>query len=97
MPVKQKVSKMFTPEQWQTVEQAICSTWSELASDAQELYDGKCVPDGGAMELCLDAGRLLDCGPTGVQAEAILEPLYKQHGWKKVKAECMRMYGRFDS
>lgn len=57
---------------------AIHQLWSEMASDAAEIG---VRTNRGAMELCLDAGRLKERSPA---EGALVEALIEEHGWKKV-------------
>ena len=60
-PVKKRVPSTFTPEEIATIQRAAARTWNYIAEDSLQL-EGPRMTRAGAIELIIDADRLVSCG-----------------------------------
>lgn len=67
----------ITPEAYKTIHQAIVRTFSEIEEPCEDNFE--------ALELCLDAGRLVSLGGSSA-AETLVEVLCARHGFESVVA-----------
>lgn len=60
-------------------------TWEYIGYDSMQLADecGERLTNSAAMEGCLDAGRISDCGKDP-EADRLIGEAFDAHGWSKV-------------
>lgn len=81
---------VLTEEQKSLLASTIYATWQYIGSDAMAL-EGK-MTNAGAIELCIDAGRLAQCGgERGPEAEKLLKALFIAHGYDTVARMLRRL------
>jgi hypothetical protein len=85
--VEPKVKIKMSAEDLTTVTRGIHAVWQRVGYDVLQGCEdvGERLCNAGALECCIDAGRLADDGgAVGKKAEAILKPLFDTVGWNRV-------------